>query len=113
VKNTQQITRAMKFVAAARLRLAHKTKEAAIAARPVRRELARMLRSICPASTSPHPLAVAPAEQRMLAIVLRESAGCRRVNRQYPAGKALDFFRANKARNFRLYPLGKKRSATR
>ena len=42
VKNTQQITRAMKFVAAARLRRAQ---EAALAARPYARELARVLRS--------------------------------------------------------------------
>ena len=43
VKNTQQITRAMKFVAAARLRRAQ---ENALAARPYARELAKMLRSI-------------------------------------------------------------------
>ena len=42
VKNTQQITRAMKFVAAARLRRAQ---EAALAARPYAVELARVLRS--------------------------------------------------------------------
>src|SRR5690348_13385582 len=42
VKNSQQITRAMKFVAAARLRRAQ---EAALAARPYAVELARVLRS--------------------------------------------------------------------
>ncbi len=41
VKNSQQITRAMKFVAAARLRRAQ---EAALAARPYAKELARVLR---------------------------------------------------------------------
>ena len=42
MKNTQQITRAMKFVSAARLRRAQ---EAALAARPYATELARVLRS--------------------------------------------------------------------
>src|SRR5579859_7347582 len=54
VKNTQQITRAMKFVAAARLRRAQ---EAALAARPYAKELARMLRSIMSRIEQPeHPL---------------------------------------------------------
>ena len=39
VKNTQQITRAMKFVAAARLRRAQ---ESALAARPYSQELAKL-----------------------------------------------------------------------
>ena len=54
VKNTQQITRAMKFVAAARLRRAQ---EAALAARPYAVELARVLRSTMARIESPeHPL---------------------------------------------------------
>ena len=50
VKNTQQITRAMKFVAAARLRRAQ---EAALAARPYAVELARVLRSTMARVESP------------------------------------------------------------
>ncbi len=42
VKNTQQITRAMKFVAAARLRRAQ---ERAVSARPYARALTRMVHS--------------------------------------------------------------------
>src|SRR5260370_1032385 len=54
VKNSQQMTRAMKFVAAARLRRAQ---EAALAARPYASELARMLRSIMSRIAEPqHPL---------------------------------------------------------
>src|SRR5260370_14779557 len=68
VKNTQQITRAMKFVAAARLRRAQ---EAAIAARPYARELARMLRSIMARIAEPqHPLLAHRPEDRILGIVL-------------------------------------------
>ena len=66
VKNTQQITRAMKFVAAARLRRAQ---EAAIAARPYAKELARMLRSIMSRIDEPqHPLLAHREEERILAI---------------------------------------------
>jgi F-type H+-transporting ATPase subunit gamma len=54
VKNTQQITRAMKFVAAARLRRAQ---ESALAARPYANELARVLRStMARIDEAPHPL---------------------------------------------------------
>src|SRR5258707_3088065 len=54
VKNSQQITRAMKFVAAARLRRAQ---EAALAARPYAKELARVLRSTIARIQEPqHPL---------------------------------------------------------
>src|SRR5258708_11061220 len=67
VKNTQQITRAMKFVAAARLRRAQ---EAALAARPFARELARVLRSTMARIEEPqHPLLAHPAEQNVFAIV--------------------------------------------
>src|SRR5256885_16396786 len=73
VKNTQQITRAMKFVAAARLRRAQET---AIAARPYARELARMLRSIMSRIDEPqHPLLAHRPEQRILAIVLAGERG--------------------------------------
>src|SRR6266478_1211900 len=73
VKNTQQITRAMKFVAAARLRRAQ---EAAIAARPYARELARMLRSIMSRIDEPqHPLLAKRSEERILAIVLTGERG--------------------------------------
>src|SRR5207245_8848858 len=73
VKNTQQITRAMKFVAAARLRRAQ---EAAIAARPYAKELARMLRSIMSRIAEPqHPLLAKRSEERMLALVLTGERG--------------------------------------
>src|SRR5580700_1798811 len=68
VKNTQQITRAMKFVAAARLRRAQ---EAALAARPYARELVRVLRSTMARIESPeHPLLAKRAEERILVLVL-------------------------------------------
>ena len=68
VKNTQQITRAMKFVAAARLRRAQ---EAALAARPYAKELTRVLRSTISRIAEPqHPLLARRPEERVLALVL-------------------------------------------
>src|SRR5438477_12420017 len=73
VKNTQRITRAMKFVAAARLRRAQ---EAAISARPYAKELARMLRSIMSRIGEPqHPLLGRRSEERILALVLTGEGG--------------------------------------
>src|SRR5258708_12606521 len=68
VKSTQQITRAMKFVAAARLRRAQ---EAALAARPYAKELMRVLRSPMARIESPqHPLLAKRPEERILVLVL-------------------------------------------
>src|ERR1700734_1636444 len=73
VKNTQQITRAMKFVAAARLRRAQ---EAALAARPYAKELARVLRSIMSRIDQPeHPLLAHRPEEKILVIVLTGNRG--------------------------------------
>ena len=73
VKNTQQITRAMKFVAAARLRRAQ---EAALAARPYAVELARVLRSTMARIESPeHPVLAVRPENNILVIVLTGERG--------------------------------------
>src|SRR5881628_1457334 len=72
VKNSQQITRAMKFVAAARLRRAQ---EAALAARPYALELARVLRSTMARIQEPqHPLLERREEKNVLAIALNAPA---------------------------------------
>jgi len=106
VKNTQQITRAMKFVAAARLRRAQ---EAAIAARPYARELARMLRSIMSRIDEPqHPLLAHRPEQRILAVVLAGERGLAGAFNANILRKALDFFRANKDKKLSTIPIGKK-----
>jgi len=106
VKNTQQITRAMKFVAAARLRRAQ---EAAIAARPYARELARMLRSIMSRIDEPqHPLLADRPEQRILAIVLAGERGLAGAFNANILRKAHDFFRARKGKKLSTIPIGKK-----
>src|ERR1700722_9870707 len=68
VKSTQQITRAMKFVAAAKLRRAQ---EGVFAARPYAREILRVLRSAAARmDTSAHPLLEHRPEEKVLVVVL-------------------------------------------
>ena len=106
VKNTQQITRAMKFVAAARLRRAQ---EAALAARPFARELARVLRSTMARIEEPkHPLLAHRPEQNVLAIVLTGERGLAGAFNANILRKANEFFRANKGKKLSTMTVGKK-----
>ena len=73
VKNTQQITRAMKFVAAARLRRAQ---EKALAARPYARGVLRLLHSAMARVENPtHPLMARRPEEKLLVLVLSGDRG--------------------------------------
>jgi len=106
VKNTQQITRAMKFVAAARLRRAQ---ESALAARPYATELARMLRSIMARIDEPqHPLLFKRPEERILAIVLSGERGLAGAFNTNILRKANEFLRQSKNKKLSVLPVGKK-----
>jgi F-type H+-transporting ATPase subunit gamma len=106
VKNTQQITRAMKFVAAARLRRAQ---EAALAARPYAVELARVLRSIMSRIEAPeHPLLAHRPEARILVIVLSGERGLAGAFNSNILRKANEFFVPNKNKQISVIPVGKK-----
>jgi len=106
VKNTQQITRAMKFVAAARLRRAQ---ESALAARPYATELARMLRSIMGRIDEPqHPLLAKRPEERILAIVLSGERGLAGAFNTNILRKANEFLREHKNKKLSVVPVGKK-----
>jgi F-type H+-transporting ATPase subunit gamma len=106
VKNTQQITRAMKFVAAARLRRAQ---ESALAARPYATELARMLRSIMGRIDEPqHPLLAKRPEERILAIVFSGERGLAGAFNTNILRKANEFLREHKNKKLSLVPVGKK-----
>jgi len=106
VKNTQQITRAMKFVAAARLRRAQ---EAALAARPYAKELARVLRSIMSRIDQPeHPLLAHRPEEKILVIVLTGERGLAGAFNSNILRKANEFFRPNKGKKLSVIPVGKK-----
>lgn len=106
VKNTQQITRAMKFVAAARLRRAQ---ESALAARPYATELARLLRSIMARVDEPeHPLLAKRPEERILTIVLTGERGLAGAFNTNILRKANEFFRSHKDKKLSVVPVGKK-----
>ncbi len=78
VKNTQQITKAMKMVAAAKLRRAQ---ERVIAARPYGNQLRELLRNVAAAAASAvrdgetHPLLAVRPERRIQLIVLTSDRG--------------------------------------
>jgi F-type H+-transporting ATPase subunit gamma len=106
VKNTQQITRAMKFVAAARLRRAQ---EAALAARPYAKELARVLRSTMARIESPqHPLLARRPEERILVLVLAGERGLAGAFNTNILKKASEFFRSKQGKKIVTIPVGKK-----
>jgi len=106
VKSSQQITRAMKFVAAARLRRAQ---EAALAARPYARELARVLRSTMARIESPqHPLLAKRPEERILLIVLSGERGLAGAFNTNVLKQAHEFMRGKKGKKITLIPIGKK-----
>jgi F-type H+-transporting ATPase subunit gamma len=106
VKNSQQITRAMKFVAAARLRRAQ---EAALAARPYAHELARVLRSVMSRIQEPqHPLLERREERNVLAIVLAGERGLAGAFNTNILRKANEFFRGNRDKKIVTIPVGKK-----
>ena len=106
MKNSQQITRAMKFVAAARLRRAQ---EAALAARPYAQELARVLRSTMARIQEPqHPLLERREEKNVLAIVLSGERGLAGAFNANLLRKANEFFRSNKGKKIVTVPVGKK-----
>lgn len=106
VKNTQQITRAMKFVAAARLRRAQ---EAALAARPYAKELVRVLRSTMSRIVEPqHPLLARRPEEKILALVMTGERGLAGAFNTNILRKANEFFRASQGKRIAVIPVGKK-----
>jgi|SRR5580700_2174554 F-type H+-transporting ATPase subunit gamma len=106
VKSTQQITRAMKFVAAAKLRRAQ---TGVFAARPYAREIKRVLRSAAARIETPaHPLLERRPEERILAFVLtgdRSLAGAFNTN---VLRRAMEFFREHSSKKVQVMVVGKK-----
>jgi F-type H+-transporting ATPase subunit gamma len=106
VKNTQQITRAMKFVAASKLRRAQ---EGVFAARPYAREILRVLRSAMARIENPtHPLLERRPEERILVLVLtgdRTLCGAFNTN---VVRRAAEFFRAHRKQKIEIIAIGKK-----
>src|SRR5450631_2274442 len=106
VKSTKQITRAMKFVAAAKLRRAQ---EGVFAARPYAREILRVLRSAAARMESAaHPLLERRPEERILMVVLtgdRSLCGAFNTN---VIRRATVFLRDNSGKQSQVIAVGKK-----
>jgi len=106
VKNTQQITRAMKFVAAAKLRRAQ---ERALAVRPYAREMRRVLRSAMARIENPKfPLMAHRPEERILVLVLTGNKGLCGAFNTNVVRRALEFLREHAQHRVRVIPVGKK-----
>lgn len=106
MKNTQQITRAMKFVAAARLRRAQ---ERVFAARPYARAMVQVLRSAMARLENPeHPLLARRPQERILTLVLTGDRGLCGAFNTNVLRKAVEFFRQHAERQLHIIPVGKK-----
>ncbi len=107
VKNTQQITRAMKFVAAARLRRAQ---EKAFAARPYVRQMSRVLHSAMARIENPvHALMAHRPEERVLVLVLTGDRGLCGAFNANVIRRAVAFLHEHKSKQkIEVIPIGKK-----
>jgi F-type H+-transporting ATPase subunit gamma len=106
VKSTQQITRAMKFISAAKLRRAQ---EGVFAARPYAGEILRVMRSAAARMESAaHPLLERRPEERILVVVLtgdRSLAGAFNTN---VIRRAILFIHENSTKKSQVLAIGKK-----
>jgi F-type H+-transporting ATPase subunit gamma len=106
VKNTQQITRAMKFVAAARLRRAQ---EKAVSARPYTRALSRVVHSAAMrAQENDHPLLRRRPEERVLLLVVSGERGLCGAFNSNVMRRAIEFLRERPAEKLEVMSLGRK-----
>ena len=106
VKNTQQITRAMKMVAAARLRRAQ---ERVFNARPYARQMLELLSSLAARTEQRvHPLlAERPVEKLLLVLVTGDKGLCGAFNTNLIRA-AQDYLEENRARRVSLIAVGRK-----
>jgi len=106
VKSTQQITRAMKFISAAKLRRAQ---EGVFAARPYAGEILRVMRSAAARMESAaHPLLERRPEEKILVVVLtgdRSLAGAFNTN---VIRRTIQFVHENSSRKLQMLAVGKK-----
>jgi F-type H+-transporting ATPase subunit gamma len=106
VKNTQQITRAMKFVAAARLRRAQ---EKAVSTRHYTRALTRVVRSAAArAPEDAHSLLARRPEERVLLLVVSGERGLCGAFNANVIRRAIDFLRSKSPENLSVFALGRK-----
>lgn len=106
VKNTQQITRAMKFVAAAKLRRAQ---EGVFKARPYAKEIRRVLQSAMERVTEPqHPLLEKRPENKVLALVITSDKGLCGAFNTNVLRKTAEFLRQQKGKDVQGIGVGRR-----
>jgi len=107
VKNTQQITRAMKFIAAARLR---KAQEGVVAARPYATEILRVLRSAVARMEDPstNPLLERRPERHILVVLVSGDRGLAGPFNANVIRYALSFLREHSSLDIQALAVGRK-----
>jgi F-type H+-transporting ATPase subunit gamma len=106
VRQTQQLTRAMKFVAAAQLRRAQAR---VFAARPYAEEIVQVLRSAATRVEAPmHPLLEQRPEERLLVIVLSADKGLCGAFNSNVIRRAGAFLRQHKDQDVQLIAVGRR-----
>ena len=107
VKNTQQITRAMKFIAAARLRRAQET---AVSLRPYASGIREILRSAMSRIENPEqfPLLTQRPEERVLALVTSGERGLCGAFNANVLRRAFEFLREKSDKSVEIITLAKK-----
>jgi F-type H+-transporting ATPase subunit gamma len=107
VKNTQQITRAMKFIAAARLRRAQET---AVSLRPYASGIREILRSAMSRIENPEqfPLLTQRPEERVLVLVTSGERGLCGAFNANVLRRAFDFLREKNGKSVEVITLAKK-----
>src|SRR6267378_8173979 len=107
VKNTQQITRAMKFIAAARLRRAQET---AVSLRPYAAGIREVLRSAMSRieNSEQFPLLTQRPEERVLVLVAAGERGLAGAFNANVLRRAFDFLREKNDKTVEVIPIAKK-----
>ena len=107
MKNTQQITRAMKFIAAARLRRAQ---EKAMSLRPYARDVREVLRSTMSRVENPEqfPMLAQRPEERVLVLVTSGERGLAGAFNANVLRRAFEFLREKSDKSIEVIAIAKK-----
>jgi F-type H+-transporting ATPase subunit gamma len=106
VKSTQQLTRAMKFVSAARLRRAQ---EKAVGARPYSNAITALVRSVAARMEQPlHPLLVRRPEERAMLVIATGDRGLAGAFNSNAVRAAIEFLRSRKDEQMEVLAVGRK-----
>ncbi len=106
VKSTQQVTRAMKFVSAARLR---KAQEKAMEARPYSNAITQLINSVASRMENPaHPMLARRPEEKILLIVATGDRGLCGAFNANAVRRAVEFLRSQSEKHLEVIPVGRK-----